>query len=161
MTTPNQPTSMHRSYDVQRAYVEHLEKRNSTNDTSCDMCRLIIEKPVVLEGRELKYVSVIENEFPYMNNDGRQVLLHHMIVPRNHCAKNAELSEETRKELHDTIDALLDDGTYHSAYSRSSYNPATSVPLHLHTHLFKFGAKLQKQVFDSASGLNDIEFEES
>lgn len=152
---------MHRSADVQRAYVEHIEKRNSTNDTSCDICRMIEEKPVTLEGRELNYVCIVENEFPYMNNDGREVVLHHMIVPRDHCAKNAELSDEVRKELHDTIDALLDDGTYHSAYSRSSYNPAVSVPLHLHTHLFKFGAKVQRQVFDPASGLVDIQFEES
>ena len=152
---------MHRNADVQAAYVEHLTQRNEIGDVSCDICRLIIEKPVTLEGRELAYVCVVENEFPYMNNDGRSVELHHMIVPRDHCSKNADLSEETRKELHDTIDALLDDGTYHSAYSRSSYNPAVSVPLHLHTHLFTFGSKVTKQVFDLESGVNDIEFETS
>ena len=152
---------MHRNIKVQKTYIEHVERKNATGDTSCDMCRLIVEKPVVLEDSSFAFdtVCLIENEFPYENNDGRRVEKHHMIVPREHSSKLGELPEATRKELHDTIDALLDTGVYHSAYLRSSYNPAVSVPLHLHAHLFKFGPKVIKQVYDPANDLNEIEFE--
>lgn len=155
-------TSMHRNSTVQGEYLAHIARRTEENDDSCDMCRLINERPVEVEPASelpLTNVCIIENDFPYENNDGRKVIKHHMIVPREHFSKNSELTEETRKELHDTIDALLDSGAYHSAYSRSSYNPATSVPLHLHTHLFKFGPKLTKQLFDPANGVNEITFE--
>lgn len=161
-------TSQHRTAQVQAAYLKHIARRKETDDTSCDMCRLIAEKPIPLGSLQspqemtpltLEEVCIIENEFPYENNDGREVVLHHMLVPREHYSKSTELSASTRRELHDTLDELLGSGTYDSAYTRSSYSPTSSVPLHLHTHLFKFGAKVTKQIFDPANGLNDIEFD--
>lgn len=171
MDKPQAPkvlTSQHRNAAVQSSYLRHIARRNESGDTSCDMCRLIADKPVQLNTIQapaampelnLNEISIIENEFPYENNDGREVLLHHMLVPRAHFSKMAELPDSTRKELHDTLDTLLGSGAYDSAYTRSSYSPTSSVPLHLHTHLFKFGAKVARQVYDPANNINDIEFE--
>jgi hypothetical protein len=170
-TTPQAPkvlTSQHRNAEVQAAYLQHIARRNETGDTSCDMCRLIAEKPVSpdsIKGAQemaplvFDQVCIIENEFPYENNDGREVLLHHMLVPKEHFSKSTELPDSTRRELHDTLDELLGSGAYDSAYTRSTYSPTSSVPLHLHTHLFKFGAKVKKQIFDPANNVNDIEFD--
>lgn len=161
-------TSQHRKASVQDAYMQHIARRNETSDTSCDMCRLIEEKPIqpdTIQGAQhlvapaLKEVCIIENEFPYENNDGREVVLHHMLVPREHHSKSTELPASTRGELHDTLDGLLDSGAYDSAYTRSTYSPTSSVPLHLHTHLFKFGAKVSKQLFDPANNINEIVFD--
>ena len=148
--------------------MQHIARRNETGDTSCDMCRLIAEKPINPETIQapqsmatlaMNEVCIIENEFPYENNDGREVVLHHMLVPREHHSKSTELAASTRAELHDTLDELLGSGAYDSAYTRSSYSPTSSVPLHLHTHLFKFGAKVTKQIFDPANNVNEIEFD--
>ena len=148
--------------------MRHIARRNETGDTSCDMCRLIAEKPVdpeTIKGAQdmatlaLSEVCIIENEFPYENNDGREVVLHHMLVPKEHHSQSTQLPASTRSELHDTLDELLASGAYDSAYTRSSYSPTSSVPLHLHTHLFKFGAKVTKQIFDPANGVNEIEFD--
>ena len=171
-STPSQAskvlTSQHRNANVQAAYMQHIARRNQTADTSCDMCRLIQEKPIHPESLQspqelaplaMNEVCIIENEFPYENNDGREVVLHHMLVPKEHHSKSTELSASTRRELHDTLDELLGCGTYDSAYTRSSYSPTSSVPLHLHTHLFKFGAKVSKQVFDPANNINEIVFD--
>ncbi len=162
-------TSQHRNAGVQAAYMEHITRKNQAGDTSCDMCRLITDRQVQLELPQtadntapvFETVCIIENEFPYENNDGRKVELHHMIVPKAHYSKATELPLETQAELHATLDYLLDSGTYDSAYTRSTYSPTSSVPLHLHTHLFKFGPKVTRQLFDPANNLNEISFEDS
>lgn len=167
---PRVLTSQHRSAEVQAAYMRHIAAKNESGDTSCDMCRLIAEKQIQISpaqnGQDISMpsfdtVCIIENEFPYENNDGRQVISHHMLVPKEHFSKASELPASTRSELHETLDMLLDSGTYDSAYTRSTYSPTSSVPLHLHTHLFKFGAKVTKQLFDPSNGVNEILFEDS
>ena len=155
-------SSMHRNHETQTAYLDHLSDKQERRDESCDICRLIEQHsvdPPINVGLALKDVSVIKNEFPYENNDGRHVNLHHMIVPRQHVSKFSELSDDVRHELRETIESLLDAGAYDAAYSRSTYSPTASVPLHLHTHLFKFGPKVARQVYDPSNGLNEIEFE--
>jgi hypothetical protein len=159
MKTPsNIPTSMHRDTDTQAKYVSHIQHKVLTNDTSCDMCRLIKDHRIDM-GKDLQHVCIIPNEFPYSVYDGSRAVVHHMLVPTEHYASSSELPEEVKQELRDTQDALLGDGTYDSALVRSTHSPTLSVRGHMHIHLIKLGEKIIRQDYDAYTGKNDIKYE--
>ena len=162
--------SMHRNTKTQQAYVRHLVEKEKLHDMTCDVCRLIRDKPTRPPDNPLLHqyapllfdsVCLIENDFPYENNDGRRVLLHHMLVPREHSTQVLDLVPDVMHEYHETLDKILATGTYDSAYTRAGSSPTASVPQHVHTHLFKFGAKVTKQIYDPANSINEITYEDS
>lgn len=163
-------TSMHRDADTQAAYLAYNEQKQKNGDTSCDMCRLIATSRVdfsitdsvtgaTYAANDFANVCIIENEFPYAIHDGRKPLAHHLLVPVAHYATNSDLPTDVKNELTQLQSLLLDNGVYHSALVRSTYNPAISVPGHLHIHLVRLGSKVIKQDYDGRSGKNVIVYE--
>lgn len=167
----NMLTSMHRTVDVHTRYLEYIQHKLETSDTSCDICKLVDNNPINIaytdkkskkthDTKTLAHVCVIQNEFPYSIYDGRYVKTHHMLAPIKHYATSSELPREVKEELRDTQDTLLDSGVYDGSFVRSTYSPTSSVPGHLHIHLVKLGPKVVKQDFDGRIGKNDIEYED-
>lgn len=147
-----------------------MEHRKQNGDDSCDMCMRADKSPLDLtyelpsagttfSSRQLSDVRIIKNDFPYENFDGRFVVTHHMLLPVEHYSTASTLPDAVKQEFRNTLDTLLDNGIYDAVYTRSTYSPTSSRPGHLHAHLFKFGGKVKRQLYEPAEGRNEIEFE--
>ena len=160
--------SIGRDIDTQVTYMKHLIEKRETRDDSCDLCASVERQRddqiyPKIGGRALilanEYFTAIENDFPYSVYDGREILAHHMLVPREHISYNQILRDKVLR--HELIDAEyelhdLSEYAYGTTMARTSNNVASSIPDHAHMHLFRTGSPIVEQHFSMSEKRNDF-----
>lgn len=86
---------------------------------------------------------VLKNDYPYSRFDGLEVKNHLMIVPRRHHKSIGVFNDMERKEYLHLVAVYHARG--YATMTRSSTDTHRSVPAHLHTHLFRYGAELVQE----------------
>lgn len=146
-----------------------MDQKKATKDESCDICRLVDTHPQNIAFTDpitgnpvsseiFEDVCVVENTFPYLVYDGRKVIRHHLLVPKEHASTASALDPSSSAQFHALVDLLLDSGTYHVSFTRSTFSATTTIPGHLHTHLVILGEPVSRQIFDAQTGQNDVVF---
>lgn len=157
-----------RTIETQKRYMQHLQRKHETGDTSCDLCSSIERQDVTGAHPTLgdsairltnDYFTLIDNDFPYEIYDGQQVLTHHMLVPREHV--DYDTVQRDKKLRHEFADAeyellQLSLGAYGTNMARASSSVASSIRQHAHKHFFITGSPIIEQRFSVSQQQNDF-----
>jgi diadenosine tetraphosphate (Ap4A) HIT family hydrolase len=85
---------------------------------------------------ETKHFWIVVNLFPYELWDGKPVMAHYLVVPKEHFHDLDEMTRSERVTLIEILDRYEKRG--YSFYGRAPQNTARSME-HQHTHLIKAG----------------------
>lgn len=127
-----------RSPAVQQQY-DHdrlaLQQRYG-NHVPCPLC----DRSQPLVRHRTATMIVTDNDYPYWQFDGREVSDHVMLVPYRHVASMEDFTVDERRDYLQLIARYHSKG--YSSMTRSLTDDNRTVPLHLHTHLLRYGAPL-------------------
>ena len=84
--------------------------------------------------KETKYFFIIKNRFPYEVLDGKTVLDHLLVVPKDHFLELSDMTPSERKALVEILARYEKKG--YSFFGRSQSDTGRSMA-HQHTHLIK------------------------
>lgn len=127
--TNNKRDYSERSAEVNKKYNEFLGSHNN-----CSFCIIGQSESINEILEENRYFWVIKNAFPYAVWDGRKVIEHLLIVPKQHIVSFSEMTNKQRKSMVKIINKY--DQLEYSFMERCASNKEKSMP-HQHTHLIK------------------------
>lgn len=136
-TTQTRKTS--RKLDVQQQYDrdKHVMRSRNNGVIPCPFCKTLSSRKRI---EETETMAVVENDYPYEYFDGRLVSRHYIVAPKRHVDTFDVFSEQEEREYWELSVKYHKNG--YSNFTRSASDEMRSVPLHLHTHLFKYTEKI-------------------
>lgn len=106
---------------------------------------------------EHRGIYIVQNAFPYIVDNGQEVLQHELVVPHRHVPDIDQLPRREAKAFNDALTKLRVK-LGRSVMMRSNLDNTKSI-LHAHAHGFLYGPRVIYQQYDRANNTNTIFFE--
>lgn len=113
--------------------------RNLPKDKQCPFCHIVPERKVIEKAKDY---LVVENLYPYDVWEGRKVLEHLLLIPRQHVGSLHDVSKETQINMVEKMAEYERNG--YDVYARASGSVQRSIHEHQHSHLIKTDTKHAK-----------------